>query len=241
MGNLVERRITFVCAKSAPDAKAAPDKPKVYTFVASDGEFDRYNDRLNVEGWDLKAFNDNPIILYNHDAGLGGWFTAPTKALPIGRGKAYVQGQKLMIDVELDPGDPFAVDIGRKLDFGALNTGSVRYIMKKYHENDRGGFDSDEHELLEFSVVTIPGNSRAVRLKDAFSDAQFDEFADAIADRLRKRDASKPAAKDVTATENCGCGCPKSACEPVPQEGAASLNLADFASALTAEIARFKD
>jgi HK97 family phage major capsid protein/HK97 family phage prohead protease len=171
---------------------ASPDegKPKAYKFRANDGDWDRYQDRLSVAGWQLDAFNANPVILYNHDAGDGGWLGLARKdVLPIGRGRAYVEGDALMVDIEFDQDDEFARKVESKVEKGILNAVSVRYVMKRYHENERGGYDCDEQELLEISVVTIPGNQRAVRVKsldDLSSEERdlFDAFASAVAKKL---------------------------------------------------------
>lgn len=181
MANLVTRSRTYglVAQKHAP----APEegKPTVYKFRANDGEYDRYNDRLSVKGWKLDNFNANPLILYNHDAGLG--LCSDQKSLPIGKGRAYVEGDALMVDIEFDQDDEFAQRVESKVAKGILNAVSVRYFMTegKYRENEKGGYDSDEHELLEISVVTIPGNQRALRQKAALE--QRDAFAEGIVKR----------------------------------------------------------
>lgn len=172
-------------------AKAAPadDRPKakVFKFRANDGDFDRYQDRLNVQGWKLDAFNANPVILLNHDTGAPSWCSPGSGVLPIGKGKAYPEQQKdgswaLMVDIEFDQDDELAQRVEKKVEAGILNAVSVRYIMTegKYRENERGGYDSDEQELLEISVVTIPGNQRAVRAKDARTTPQVGELLDAV-------------------------------------------------------------
>lgn len=154
-------------ATSAEGGTTEKKGPKQYKFRANDGEFDRYQDRLNPQGWQLDNFNANPVILYNHDSG-GGFLSFNRKVLPIGKGRAYVEGGALMVDVEFDEEDPFAVEVERKLAKGILNAVSVRYLMAegKYRENEKGGVDCDEMDLLEISVVPIPGNQRAVRQKD---------------------------------------------------------------------------
>jgi phage head maturation protease len=171
---------------AAVDAK----KPAVYKFRANDGDFDRYQDRLNVKGWQLDAFNANPVLLYNHDAGDGGFLGLGAKnVLPIGKARVYVEGDALMSEVEFDQDDEFALKVERKVAKGYLNAVSVRYLMHKYHENERGGVDCDEQELLELSIVTIPGNQRATRVKgllNADEQELVDAFAKALAGHLSK-------------------------------------------------------
>lgn len=175
---------------------AADDSaPKIYKFKASDGDWDHYQDRLSIQGWKLETFNANPIILHNHDAGDGGWLGLSRKdVLPIGRGRVYVEGDALMVDIEFDQDDEFARRVEGKVAKGMLNAVSVRYLMKKYRENERGGYDSDEQELLEISVVTIPGNARATRVRGAALEADELALIDAVADRVTEKILSKQAA-----------------------------------------------
>lgn len=177
------------------DAAASEAKAKVYKFRANDGDWDRYQDRISVGGWKLDAFNANPVILFNHDAGDGGFLGLGRKdVLPIGKGRAYVEGDALMVDIEFDQTDEFAKKVESKVEQGILNAVSVRYVMSKYHENERGGYDCDEQELLEISVVTIPGNQRALRVKALSADEQelFDAFAARVAQKFAEKQPAAP-------------------------------------------------
>ncbi|WIG98346.1 HK97 family phage prohead protease [Myxococcus sp. SDU36] len=156
---------------------------RVFKFKASDGDFDRYSDRLNVKGWRVDGYNANGVVLYNHDDGASASLTGAEPQLPIGKGRVYVEGDALMVDIEFDDEDEFAKKVERKVSKGILNAVSVRYLMLpgQYRQNERGGYDCDAQELLEISVVTIPGNARAVRSKS------LDEGADDLVERVAKR------------------------------------------------------
>lgn len=187
----------------APEAAAGP---KVYKFIANDARFDRYNDRNKVEGWKLDNFNANPVILFNHDDGSGGMFAPPTPTLPIGKGFAYVESDALMVDIEFDQDDEFARRVESKVEKGILNAVSVRYRLTpgKYKENERGGIDSDEQELLEISVVNLPGHQGALRVKALEADeraAFVGEIAKAVADLLDARAKSAEPSEEPPAIE----------------------------------------
>ena len=164
---------------------------RVYTFRASDGDFDRYSDRLNVKGWRLDAYNANGVVLFNHDDGTNAAWTGATPPLPIVKGRVYVEGQALMIDVEFDDEDDFAKRVERKVAKGILNAVSVRYLMLpgQYRVNDRGGFDCDAQELLEVSIVTLPGNARALRTKslEGAGDDVIERIARRVVELLAER------------------------------------------------------
>jgi HK97 family phage prohead protease len=165
---------------------AVEGKPKTFKFRASDAELDHYQDRLNVKGWNLETFKANPVIFFNHD----------DSTLPIGKGSAYVEGDVLMVDIEFDQSDAFAKQVEAKIDGGYLNAVSVRYLMKEYKGNEKGGFDSQAQELLEISVVTIPGNQRAVRVK-SLETAELDALAEKVAEKLAAKAAPAPAAAPI--------------------------------------------
>jgi HK97 family phage prohead protease len=203
MGGSLQRTRGFRLEQVKATADAGDPKPQVFKFRANDGEFDRYQDRLSVQGWKLDSFNANPVILYNHDAGDGGFLGLGAKdVLPIGKGRAYVEGNALMVDIEFDQDDEFAKKVERKVEKGILNAVSVRYLLPEgsYKENEKGGLDSSAQELLEISVVTIPGNQRALRVK-GLDESEVDVFTEKIALRaaqivvkaLDDRDARKAA------------------------------------------------
>ncbi|AFE05233.1 putative phage prohead protease [Corallococcus coralloides DSM 2259] len=153
---------------------------RVFTFRASDGDFNRYSDRMNVKGWRTDAYNANGVVLFNHDDGAQAALTRAEPPLPIGKERVYVENDALMIDVEFDDQDDFA----RKVAKGILNAVSVRHLMisGQYRANDRGGFDCDAQELLEISIVTIPGNARALR--DKSLDGEGEDLVERIAKRV---------------------------------------------------------
>jgi phage head maturation protease len=169
---------------AALSAVEAGSGRRVYTFKASDGDFDRYSDRLNVKGWRVDAYNANGVVLFNHDDGAQAARTGAEPALPIGKGRVYVQNAALMIDVEFDDDDDFAKRVERKVAKGILNAVSVRYLMLpgQYRQNGRGGFDCDAQELLEVSIVTIPVNARALRAKSL--DGEGEDIVERIAQRV---------------------------------------------------------
>ncbi|MDC0712731.1 HK97 family phage prohead protease [Stigmatella sp. ncwal1] len=176
----------------------ADSTSRVYTFKASDGDFDRYSDRLSVKGWRTDAYNANGVVLFNHDDGAHAAWTGAAPALPIGKGRVYIENNALMIDVEFDDDDDFAKRIERKVAKGILNAVSVRYLMLpgQYRQNERGGFDCDAQELLEVSIVTIPGNARAVRSKALEDDELVERIATWVAELLGNHAEQKASDKD---------------------------------------------
>ena len=143
--------------------KTTQDKP--IKFVASTASPDRYGDVVDQKGWDLSAYNRNPVVLFNHN---------PSQ-MPIARGKAYVENDQLMLEVEFDQKDDMAKTIEQKVRDGFINAVSVGFQPSK--TVSRSSLPSDHpyygksgqyfqaSELLEVSIVTIPANNEATLSK----------------------------------------------------------------------------
>ena len=143
----------------------AEQSDKAITFIASTANPDRYGDIVDQGGWDLKAYERNPIILLNHN---------PTQ-LPIGKGKAYVKNGQLMLDVEFDKNDEVAQQVERKVRGGFINAVSVGFqpsesiarnkLPADHPYHGKSGYYFPKSELLEVSIVTIPANNEATLSK----------------------------------------------------------------------------
>ena len=167
-------------------AAGRPKKNKI-SFIASTNGVDRYGDVINQEGWNIAAYERNPVVLLNHNA----------NSLPIGKGAVSVKDGQLMIDVEFDKDDELAQRVERKARNGFLNAVSVgfnpmesieRSRLPKDHPayTERGGNYFNKSELLEVSIVTIPANSEATAVS-AKNLTQIDRLTvrDLIAQELR--------------------------------------------------------
>ena len=163
--------VNFRCVE-CPEIRKAEEGRKL-TFVASDGTRDSAGTVLNVDGWDLKRFNKNGIIGYQHKV-YGGWDDTQNPDNVIGKGHAYVDGKRLMVDVEFEPADinPLAEKIYQKLLFGSLKAVSVGFVpvgKGAWGEGEEALSGSNPtyyyagQELLEVSVVNIPANPNALR------------------------------------------------------------------------------
>ena len=132
-----------------------------YSFVASTENSDRYGDVIDQKGWQLEAYNRNPVVLLNHNS----------NSLPIGKGKVEVREGELVIDVEFDPNDELAQRVENKVKNGYINAVSVGFnpvesvrrseLPKEHKAFGKRGMFFQKSELLEVSIVTIPANSDA--------------------------------------------------------------------------------
>ena len=120
-----------------------------FVAVASDMSVDRYGEIVDVAGWDLKGFKDNPVLLWGHD------HTIPA----IGKAtKIWIEEKKLMFK-GIFARTPFAQEIKMLVEDGIINSFSVGFLAKKME----GNIFTDQ-ELLEISFVNVPANANAMML-----------------------------------------------------------------------------
>lgn len=164
-------KVNFRCVE-CPEIRKAEEGRKL-TFVASDGTRDSAGTVLNVDGWDLQRFNKNGIIGYQHKV-YGSWSDTENPDNVIGKGHAYIDDKKLMVDVEFEPAgiNQLAEKIYQKLLFGSLKAVSVGFVpvgKGAWGEGEEALSGSNPtyyyagQELLEVSVVNIPANPNALR------------------------------------------------------------------------------
>ena len=169
------------------------------TFVASDGTRDSEGTVLNIDGWNLDRFNKNGIIGYQHKV-YGSWSDTENPDNVIGKGRAYIDGDKLMVDVDFEPAEinPLAEKVYQKLLFGSLKGVSVGFIpIGKGHWGEGVEALTGENptyyyagqELLEVSVVNIPANPNA--LKKSFIQEAIDEELAALREEEQPEDRSQ--------------------------------------------------
>lgn len=152
----------------ASDIRKVDKESRTVTFIASDDTRDSAGTVLNQDNWDLSRFNKNGVIGYQHKV-YGGWDDTDNPDNVIGKGNAYIEDKKLMVDITFEPAEinPLAEKIYQKIMFGSLRAVSVGFLpigRGRFGEGD----DSDTYyfagqQLLEVSVVNIPANPNALK------------------------------------------------------------------------------
>lgn len=134
---------------------------RVCSFIFSDTSVDSYGDTIDVRGWDLKAFESNPVVLFGHDP------SKPENV--IGRAtNVRPEGNRLVGDIEFAEAsvNPTAEIVYQMVKAGYLNAVSVGFQPIEWRKStDRNrpmGIDFLRQKLLEVSVVAIPANENAL-------------------------------------------------------------------------------
>jgi HK97 family phage prohead protease/HK97 family phage major capsid protein len=129
-------------------------------FILSDETIDRMGDTIASDGWDIEAFNKNPIALFGHNPNF-----------PIGKwSNLRVENKGLRGTLQMAPeGTSDRIDeIRRLIDAGILKAVSVGFrdlesepIDKK---NPFSGYRFIRQELIETSLVSVPANPNALAI-----------------------------------------------------------------------------
>lgn len=151
----------------------ADGKGPIRFVAATEG---RKADGLNLQMGtvELDRFRANPVILYGHQ-----YFGRDS--LPIGRAEdVFVDGDRLMEDIQFDLDDPFAAAVDRKVRAGFVNAVSIGFDVTNV---DQQTGIPERWELLETSVVPVPLDP------DALKDSERAGLASLRSYLLEQRDA----------------------------------------------------
>lgn len=137
---------------------------RTYTFRASSAAVDRQNEVIDQAGWDLASYRANPVILDSHKYG----------SIDDILGKAVrVEGMPEGLEVDVQFADTERGRMAQRLvDDGFLRTVSVGFRSMARKPGMRSGepMTHTRMELLEVSMVAIPANREAVRLRGVEDD-----------------------------------------------------------------------
>ena len=156
--------------------------------MASTNDFDRAGDTISPDAWakgGLKNFENNPIILFNHDYNK-----------PIGRATGLkVTPNGLELEAKISKSAPEGVC--ELVKDGVLGAFSVGFRVKDAdYLSETDGYKIKDAELFEVSVVSVPCNQAATfSLAKSFdSEAEYEDFKKTFTNRVDL--ASQSLAKD---------------------------------------------
>lgn len=140
-------------------------------IILSDSSLNRYGYRVLTEGLNIEAFKKNPIMLYMHFRDEGTPYWGESKA--IGHWEdIQINGDELSAIPVFDKVDDLSKTVAAKYEAGTYNAASIGFRIIATSANKEllvPGQTREtvtESELMEVSIVDVPGNSNAVRLYD---------------------------------------------------------------------------
>ena len=138
------------------EIKAAEDG----RMIASTPDVDRDKDRVMPNGAKLDNFLKNPVLMYGHNYRDPWALIGKAADLQVDAGGINFQPE---LREPANDSDPMTV-IRALWDQKLLRAASIGFNPTKWMENEVGGRDFVEWELLEISIVPIPANQNALRL-----------------------------------------------------------------------------
>lgn len=130
-------------------------------IIITTNSLNRSGYRILTEGIDMTAYMKNPVMFYDHN----------TYRLPIGKWEDLKVENGVMTGIPVfDEKDEEAMKIKQKFEDGYLNAASLHVKPLAYSEAPEHLVEGQRYEtitkseMLEISIVGIPGNSEAVRL-----------------------------------------------------------------------------
>ena len=156
-----DERIEGEGAAEVVDA-ASVDAPRRLYIKASMGTEDRAGDVIEADGWDLGAFERNPVFLWAHER----WRP------PIGRSvRTWIDGDSLMAQIEFAP-TSFANEVADLFERGFMRGVSVGFrpleMEVRKTSDGRRGLRFVRQELLEISAAPVPMHADALSIGSTF-------------------------------------------------------------------------
>lgn len=166
LGKLKDGRDLYGTELQNVEVKALGDNE--IEMVGTTDSVDRDNEVLSMDGWDLKAYKKNPVVLEAHN------YWEP----PVARTtKLRVEGNKMIFKIEFPPEGIYPrADLFKKLyKLGFMKASSVGFIPSEYKLGN--GVDEPrrtflKQELTEISLVTVPANPEALLAEKSIIDAK---------------------------------------------------------------------
>lgn len=139
------------------DLTSVDEDNRQITFCFSDNQPDRQGEIVDQSTWDVKNYEQNPVILWGHDPSDNENVLGQATDIQLN------QGGKSFITAQFDDAatNPKADMIFRQLIKRTLRTVSAGFISHTLEWQDDTAVLKD-NELLEVSVVAIPANPRAI-------------------------------------------------------------------------------
>lgn len=143
----------------------------VGTFVVTEQGLDRHSQRVVAKGLNVSDFKRNPVMFYNHDRGSR---SSNSVRFPIGLWKNLrIDGNRWLADAYVDDEDEIGAKVISKVKSGIIKAASVGMQILGISDDAKDklkgqkGVTITKAALLEISLVDVPANPRAIKLKAA--------------------------------------------------------------------------
>ena len=153
--------VPFLLAADVEAGQGLSAIPDGIAWTLSTFDLDRFDERIDPQGWDFKRYMDNPVVEWAHRYDIPA--IGKIEGLTIDdnglHGLVYFNDKSY---------DPFGWAIGQRVKAGVIRAGSVGFrvmeieIPSKEDSRDGTSLIFRKQELLEFSICNIPANPFAL-------------------------------------------------------------------------------
>ena len=146
---------------SVPFCLSADNENERFAWTLSTFDLDRFNERIDPQGWDFRRYLQNPVVEWAHRYDI----PAIGKIETLSIDDDGLHGVVVFNDKAFDP---FGWSIGERVKAGVLCAGSVGFrvmeieIPSKEDSKDGTSLIFRKQELLEFSICNVPANPFAL-------------------------------------------------------------------------------
>lgn len=133
-----------------------------FPWIFSTYDTDRFDERVDPDGWELDRYRENPVVLWAH-----------CHSIPaIGLATDIVASDTLCGTIRFNEKDydEFGWSIGERVKNGVIRAGSVGMLVKEIEFIDKKKSPEEtceliirKQELIEFSLCNVPANPFALR------------------------------------------------------------------------------
>jgi HK97 family phage prohead protease len=186
MKNLIRKELIFKVATP----QEGDDANFIIRGVFSTPDMDRHDEQILQNGWDLKAYLTNPVILFAHDQ----YTPAVGKAIEIGldeKGNLSGAIQFAVNEFEL------AATLYKLYKGGFMRAFSVGFENSVYEEDrENDALVLKENILYEISCVNVPANAMALANSKGIDTKSIEDC-----EAAKKLEAEKELEKELAAYE----------------------------------------
>lgn len=160
MSKLINRHIT-------PEIRSVDVENRTVDFTISTEKVDRHGTVWRLDGWQLDEYRANPVVSYNHNV------HSSDPDMIIGTSEIRIEDGQVIARLALESDNPVADKVLRKLKNGTLRSASIGAIVEEAHWGIRNNDEDPDilyftrQSLVEWSVVSVPSNTEAVKRSTA--------------------------------------------------------------------------
>jgi HK97 family phage prohead protease len=157
--------VPITLKEKSEQGTVSSEQENIVSWTFSTFDLDRYDERVDPQGWELGQYKRNPVVQWAHRYDI----PAIGVSSSINTDEKGLHGHIIFNKKEFDP---FGWSIGERVKAGVLRAGSVGFrvleieLPEREAQADGTSLIFRKQELLEFSICNVPANPFALSRSD---------------------------------------------------------------------------